>query len=72
MKLPIFGSDKFNLNPSKIIALGLNYQDHIAESHSVMVQGRTHEPPKEPVLFPKTPNVLIKSGETIIIPRFVS
>ncbi len=73
MKLPIFGSEKLmDLNPSKIIALGLNYQEHIAESHSVMVQGRTHEAPKEPVLFPKTPNVLIESGETIIIPRFVS
>ena len=73
MKLPIFGSQEFiELNPSKIIALGLNYLEHIAESHSIMVQGRTHEPPKEPVLFPKTPNVLIKSGESIIIPRFVS
>jgi len=73
MKLPIFGSEKFmKLNPSKIIALGLNYQEHIAESHSIMVQGRTHEAPKEPVLFPKTPNVLIGSGENIIIPRFVS
>ncbi|MHA1563141.1 MAG: fumarylacetoacetate hydrolase family protein [Promethearchaeota archaeon] len=73
MKLPIFGSDKFmDLNPSKIIALGLNYQEHIAESHSVMIQGRTHEAPKEPVLFPKTPNVLIESGKNIIIPRFVS
>ena len=73
MKLPIFGSNNLiDLNPSKIIALGLNYQEHIAESHSVLVQGRTHEPPKEPVLFPKTPNVLIKTGETIIIPRLVS
>jgi len=61
-----------DLNPSKIIALGLNYQEHIAESHSVMIQGRTHEAPKEPVLFPKTPNVLIESGKNIIIPRFVS
>jgi len=73
MKLPIFGLEKFmDLNPSKIIALGLNYQEHIAESHSVMAQGRTHEAPKEPVLFPKTPNVLIESGKNIIIPRFVS
>ena len=73
MKLPIFRSDELmEINPSKIIALGLNYQEHIAESHSVMVQGRTHEPPKEPVLFPKTPNVLISSGSTIIIPKFVS
>ncbi len=73
MKLPIFESNRLmNLNPSKIIALGLNYQEHIAESQSVLVQGRTHEPPKEPVLFPKTPNVLIESDKSIIIPRFVS
>jgi len=61
-----------DLNPSKIIALGLNYQEHIAESHSVMIQGRSLEAPKEPLLFPKTPNVLIESGKNIIIPRFVS
>ena len=73
MKLSIFGSNKhMDLNPSKIIALGLNYQEHIAESHSVLVQWRTHEPPNEPVLFPKTPNVLIGSGESIIIPGFIS
>ena len=73
MKLPIFGSEKFmELKPSKIVALGLNYQEHIAESHSVLAQGRSHEAPKEPVLFPKTPNVLIESGNTILIPRFIS
>jgi len=73
MKLPIFGSKELTeIKPSKIIALGLNYREHIEESHSVLVQGLTHEPPKEPVLFPKTPNVLITPGDAIIIPRLVS
>ena len=56
--------------PSKIIALGLNYRDHIAESQSVKVQGFTGEVPREPVLFPKTPNVLIGTEAPIVIPAF--
>ena len=72
IKLPIANSDKnYNVNPSKIIALGLNYHTHIAESKSVNVQGFTGEVPAEPVLFPKTPNVLIPSGDPIIIPSFI-
>jgi len=61
----------YRLAPSKIIALGLNYLDHIAESQSVKVQGFGRETPKEPVLFPKTPNVLIGHGEPILIPAFL-
>ena len=73
--LPIFrsGADSgqtYTAAPSKIIALGLNYRDHIAESESVKVQGFTVEVPREPVLFPKTPNVLIGSGAPIVIPAF--
>lgn len=64
-------SESYELHPSKIIAMGLNYRDHIAESASVRVQGFTHDIPKEPVLFPKTPNVLIPSGEPIVIPSFL-
>jgi len=59
------------LNPSKIIALGLNYRDHIAESVSVKIKGFTTDIPDEPILFPKTPNVLIGPEETIIIPAFL-
>jgi 2-keto-4-pentenoate hydratase/2-oxohepta-3-ene-1,7-dioic acid hydratase in catechol pathway len=71
--LPIQGTDqKYDLSPTKIIALGLNYREHIAESHSVNVQGFTQEVPAEPVLFPKTPNVLIGPGEPIVLPRIVS
>ncbi len=64
-------SSVYTVNPTKIIALGLNYRDHIAESHTVKVQGFTDEIPKEPILFPKTPNVLIGPGESIVIPRFL-
>ena len=70
--MPIANSkESYTLNPTKIIALGLNYHTHIAESKTVNVQGFTGEIPSEPVLFPKTPNVLIKSGEPIIIPAFI-
>lgn len=70
--LPVAQSaDRYDVRPTKIIALGLNYHDHIAESHSVKVQGFTQEVPQEPVLFPKTPNVLIPSGEPIVIPAFL-
>lgn len=61
----------YTVNPSKIIALGLNYREHIAESHSVKVRGFTDEVPSEPILFPKTPNVLIGPEQPIIIPRFL-
>ena len=70
--LPVFNSSRvYSVNPSKIIALGLNYRDHIAESTSVKVRGFTDEVPEEPIIFPKTPNVLIGPGEPIIIPRFL-
>ena len=72
LHLPIFGkSTPYQVSPSKIIALGLNYRSHIAESHSVKVRGFTEEVPEEPILFPKTPNVLIGPGEAIVIPRFL-
>jgi len=59
------------VHPSKIVALGLNYLEHIKESQSVDVQNFTDAIPTEPVLFPKTPNVLIGPGEPIILPAFV-
>ena len=70
--LPVYNrTETYTVNPTKIIALGLNYRDHIAESHSVKVRGFTNEVPDEPILFPKTPNVLIGSEEPIIIPAFL-
>lgn len=64
-------AEAYVVNPTKIIALGLNYTSHIAESHSVKVRGFTDEIPEEPILFPKTPNVLIGPEEPIIIPKFL-
>ena len=72
IRLPVAGSDDtYTIAPTKIVALGLNYRDHIAESHSVNVQGFTGEVPTEPVLFPKTPNVLVGPGADIVIPAFI-
>lgn len=70
--LPIAdSSDLFPIEPSKIVALGLNYRDHIAESLSVRVNSLGNDEPPEPVLFVKTPNVLIRSGDPIVIPAFL-
>ena len=73
--LPILGSESsYTLSPQKIIAVGLNYRAHVAESPSVLAAAGKNpgEPrfaePAEPVLFAKTPNVLIGPGESIPIP----
>ena len=72
IELPIKNHDEsYIVNPGKIIALGLNYRDHIAESHSVQVSGIGPDEPEEPVLFPKTSNCLIGPGESIVIPAFL-
>jgi 2-keto-4-pentenoate hydratase/2-oxohepta-3-ene-1,7-dioic acid hydratase in catechol pathway len=73
--LPIHSSgassgQTYTVSPSKIIALGMNYRDHIAESGTVNVRGFTKDIPPEPILFPKTPNVLIGTEEPIVIPAF--
>src|SRR3954469_9511425 len=47
--------------PSKIVAVGLNYKDHITEF------GRT-EIPKQPVLFLKAPSALAGPDDNIRIP----
>ena len=69
--LPMAHGGEYVVNPSKIVALGLNYLEHIKESQSVDVKNFTDEIPTEPVLFPKTPNVLIGPGEAIILPAFI-
>ena len=70
IRLPIYATkEHYTVNPTKIIALGLNYKDHIAESQSV--KGFTNEIPDEPILFPKTPNVLIGPEQPIVIPQFL-
>ena len=69
--LPVAGGGSYQLRPSKIVALGLNYLEHIKESQSVDVRNFTESIPTEPLLFPKTPNVLIAPGEAIVLPAFV-
>jgi 2-keto-4-pentenoate hydratase/2-oxohepta-3-ene-1,7-dioic acid hydratase in catechol pathway len=65
--LPMLGSDSsYALSPQKIIAVGLNYREHVEESQSVL-RTAAAEPP-EPILFAKTPNVLVGPGERIALP----
>lgn len=46
--------------PSKIVAVGLNYRDHAAERGKPL--------PKEPLLFLKPPSALVGPGEAIRLP----
>ena len=72
INLPIRNSnDVHSVNPSKIICLGLNYRDHVKESAALNVRGVDLNLPSEPVLFAKTPNVLIGHNEKIIIPKLL-
>jgi 5-carboxymethyl-2-hydroxymuconate isomerase len=48
-------------NPGKIVAIGLNYMDHVRESGA--------EPPAKPLVFCKFTTALIGDGEAIEIPR---
>jgi 2-keto-4-pentenoate hydratase/2-oxohepta-3-ene-1,7-dioic acid hydratase in catechol pathway len=61
--LPVAGGGTCVLSSPKIIALGLNYLDHIAETGQ--------ETPREPIIFSKTPNVLIGPGEPVILPAWL-
>ena len=70
--LPIYKkTELYQVNPTKIIALGLNYRDHISESASINVQGFTPEIPNEPILFAKTPNCLLEPDAPIVLPQFL-
>ncbi len=73
IKLPLAGQNlTYTLNPSKIIALGLNYREHVRESVFLNSNNLPQELPSEPILFAKTPNVLIQDGEDIVIPAFIN
>lgn len=50
------------LNPSKAIAVGLNYVDHAAESPY-------KDPPKYPVLFQRFPSSWVGHGQPLIRPK---
>lgn len=64
-------NERFLINPSKIIALGLNYREHVTESGFLSSNNLSPDIPSEPILFAKTPNVLIPDGADIIIPAFI-
>ncbi len=46
--------------PSKILAVGRNYAEHIREMNQT--------PPEIPLLFLKPPSTLIRSGDPIVLP----
>jgi len=70
--LPILGKNEtYTVNPEKIIALGLNYSEHVKESVLIDNTIFNEDLPIEPVLFSKTPNVLIENGKNINIPAFL-
>ena len=70
IQLPLAGTNnKITIKPSKIIAVGLNYMDHVKESKTYH-SGKL-ELPVEPVLFAKTANTLIGPGEPIVIPGHI-
>ena len=48
--------------PGKIVAVGLNYADHVAESTS------PRDVPDEPIIFLKPPSSLLGSGGVIVLP----
>ncbi|WP_238565821.1 fumarylacetoacetate hydrolase family protein [Spirochaeta lutea] len=69
--LPVLGSrESYTINPGKIIAVGLNYRDHVKES--LTFNNEDLDAPAEPVLFAKTPNVLVGPGQPIIIPEYLT
>jgi 2-keto-4-pentenoate hydratase/2-oxohepta-3-ene-1,7-dioic acid hydratase in catechol pathway len=47
--------------PGKIVAIGLNYMDHIREAGM--------QPPTSPLIFAKFPSALVGDGEAIVIDR---
>jgi 2-keto-4-pentenoate hydratase/2-oxohepta-3-ene-1,7-dioic acid hydratase in catechol pathway len=70
IELPLKGTSRtLIIAPSKIIAVGLNYREHIKESESI--GDKPQKVPREPVLFAKTPNVLVGPEEPIVIPALI-
>jgi 2-keto-4-pentenoate hydratase/2-oxohepta-3-ene-1,7-dioic acid hydratase in catechol pathway len=50
------------VEPSKIVCVGRNYVDHVAELGNVV--------PKEPLLFLKPPSSIVGSGEPVVLPSY--
>ncbi|MCG8451644.1 MAG: fumarylacetoacetate hydrolase family protein [Spirochaetales bacterium] len=73
LTLPIIGTtDAYEVSPSKILAVGLNYRAHVQESESIKIRGLSGEEPEEPVLFNMTQNALNSSGSPIVLPTLLS
>jgi acylpyruvate hydrolase len=50
------------VRPGKVVCVGLNYRDHVAE-------GAGREVPEWPLLFAKLPNAVIGDGDAIVRPE---
>jgi len=57
------------VTPTKIVCVGLNYREHIAESQSVLPGAAA---PAEPFLFLKPPSAVVGPGEPIRLPPGVT
>ncbi|MCE9626375.1 MAG: fumarylacetoacetate hydrolase family protein, partial [Candidatus Eisenbacteria bacterium] len=53
--------------PTKILCIGLNYIEHVAES--LTVAPGTTAPPSEPLCFLKPPSAVLEPGGAIVKPR---
>jgi 2-keto-4-pentenoate hydratase/2-oxohepta-3-ene-1,7-dioic acid hydratase in catechol pathway len=62
----------YTVRPSKIIALGMNYREHVEEIHSVQINYTANEEPAEPILFAKTPNALTGPDYPVMLPAILS
>jgi len=56
------------VQPSKIVCVGLNYHEHVAESATVLPGSTPGTPPAEPLLFLKPPSALNGAGSPIRLP----
>jgi 2-keto-4-pentenoate hydratase/2-oxohepta-3-ene-1,7-dioic acid hydratase in catechol pathway len=71
IKLPIKNSPTPIRQPKQTDCTGIELSAAHRRKRSVKVKGFTDEVPSEPLLFPKTPNVLIGPEQPIVIPRFL-
>ena len=73
LTLPVYKTQSvYTVRPSKIIALGMNYREHVAESLRAQISNQALEVPSEPILFAKTPNVLVGTDQPIILPAILA
>jgi 2-keto-4-pentenoate hydratase/2-oxohepta-3-ene-1,7-dioic acid hydratase in catechol pathway len=72
IELPVVGQERpMQIRPEKILALGLNYAEHVAESGRLGEKVFEAEIPTEPVVFTKTLNTLCGPGAPIRLPSIV-